>query len=179
MSEEKKLSASKTQTPKVCKKDDPRYIMNPASNRWVKKDGYTGKILQRNMSRQQTLEHLRHHAVNTTIEHRKLLASNLSNDELLKILRKVIDLKLDDALDVLPPTKPKLVRQVGEHKVKAMKKKKSKKTKRKANVPKSRPRFKLKSPPPIQTETEAETDMPTETDVYSSESETSDSDISD
>jgi hypothetical protein len=161
MSDEKKLS----------KADDPNYVFNPQSNRWVKKDGLVGKRMQREMTREETLQHLRHHAVNTTLEHRNLLASNLSNDELLKILRKVIDIRLDDALDI-PPKPPKLVRQVGI----AKKKKKVKKAKRKKinNIPKSRPRFKLAPAPAMDTATEAETTAYEQTDQYNSDSETSD-----
>ena len=159
-SEEKKLD----------KKDDPAYVFNPASNRWVKKDGIVGKRMARDMTRAETLEHLRHHAVNTSIEHRKLLASNLSNEELLKILKKVIDIKLDVALDDIPPKPPKLVRQVGIHK-------KAKRKKRASNVPKSKPRFKLKAPPQINTETEVETEA--DTDYGHSNHWQSDSEISD
>lgn len=192
MADEKKLSASKTQTPKLSKKDDPAYVFNPASNRYVKRDGIVGKKMQREMTREEALQHLRHHAVNTTLEHRKLLASNLSNEELLKILKKVIDIRLDEVLEI-PPKPPKLVRQVGmaKHKNEAysnsvrevvrssvdLQSRHKKKKKKKANIPKSKQRFVLKKPPPIDTATE--TDMPETTDVYSESSASDSSDISD
>ncbi len=156
------------------KANDPNYIFNKTTKRYVLKDGSVGRRLAKEMSRKELTEHIHHQSINTALANRNLLASNLSDAELLDILRKVIDLKLDYALDDLPPKAPKLQRQVGEYK----KSKASNKKKHKAKIA-TKKRFVLKAPPSQDTtdvefdESTALDDTEAPTDIYS-ESDTSD-----
>ena len=170
------MSELKTTAPpaagKVDKANDPEYILNPKTNRYVKRRGVVGRKMKREMSRKEIVDHVRRQATDAALANRNLMASNLSDGELLAILRKVIDIKLDESLNVddAIPAKPKLVRQVGEgkarHAAKAppppppspKKSKRSKKAKqsKKSKAPKStaRRRFKVLTPPPPDTETD-------------------------
>ncbi len=82
---------------KLAKKDDPRYIINPKSGRWVLKDGSIGRRVARAMTREELSSHIRMHSVNSALQNRQLLKSDLGDDELREILIKLVDVNLVNA----------------------------------------------------------------------------------
>ena len=161
MADEKKSTASPTTAPpKVDKANDDRYIFNPASNRWVLKNGITGKKLRKQMSRAEIVEHINGHASDVILKNRDLIRTDLSDDQLLDILRKLVSIKIDEGVrltDMMPPKPPVLKRQQGIYKNAAQsppppppspkKSKRSKKAKKSKKAPKSTRRFKVLAPP--------------------------------
>ena len=98
---------------KLDKGKDDRYIFNPRTKRYVLKDRLPGKEVQRAMSRSELVNHINMHATGEMIKHRGLLRSDLSDDELAKILTKLVDLKITEHIaqsNLLPRVQPKLVR---------------------------------------------------------------------
>ena len=143
---------------KVDKTSDPRYIFNPSTRRYVLRRNAIGKRVQEQFSRGEYCEHIKRHATDQMLKQRDLIKSDLSDERLADILRKLVDLRIDEAIAqraLTPEKSPQLKRQNA---------KTSKRTKTKR-------RFIVKPPPEPVTATE--TEVPTETDVYS------DSEISD
>ncbi len=125
------------------RESDSNYILNPQTKRYVSRVGQTGRRILRQMSRAETEERITRHTIDESLKHRNLLSSNLSDKELLDILRKVVNLKLNDD-QIVSMTEPKTKTR---KKVKiAPKPKKKSKAKRKRFVTR----------PPPQTETEAD-----------------------
>lgn len=119
--------------------------------------------VRRRLTRFETEEHIQKHTIDSMIQNRALMRSRLNDEQITDLLLKICDAKImgvqlnldDEILDLLstsdqiedespPPSPPKLVRQVGEHK------------KRKPKLPRRRNRFAVKQPPPPMT-TDAET----------------------
>ena len=134
-----------------------------------------------------TTSHINHHASDAILKNRDLIRTDLSDEQLLDILRKLVNIRIDDGMklsDALPttPPKPKLVRQVGEHKMKApppspkksKRLKKSKKSK-KSTKPPARRRFVVQPLPEPETTDFDETTAYEQTDANSEDS-SSDSD---
>ncbi len=149
------------------KADDPDYIYNPKTKRYVLRRNRIGKRVEELMSKGELVSHINHHATNEMLKNRDLLKSDLSNDQLADILRKLVDIRIDEALaqsTLLPSNPPKLKRQNGEYKTRKSK-------------PKPKRRFVVKQPPPQDTTTDADiTEPPTDTDYGHSNHWNSDSD---
>ena len=193
MSEQKATAAA----PMLDKANSDLYMLNVATNRYVLKNGITGKRLKREMSRREIADHIRHQSVDAALANRNLMASNLSDTELLTILRKIIDIRIDkdikltDAMPARnisqspPSSPPKLVRQVGIEKLQPPPPAPRKKSRRKQKKPKkpkkskqtSRRRYVVRAPPPEET-TDFETTAYEQTDAFS-DSGSDSSDISD
>jgi len=139
------------------KADNPAYLFNPETKRYVKADGMTARKIRSKMKRDDMLTHLRHHSINTALQNRHLMATDLSDAEVLAILKRVIDLKIDQGTkitDALPTTpKPK----VGRHRTQSPPPAPKKAPKKKGRGR----RYVVREPPP-QSETEFD-----QTDAYS------------
>jgi len=143
---------------KVDKTSDPRYIFNPSTRRYVLKRNAIGRRIQERMSRGEYCEHIKKHATDQMLKQRDLIKSDLSDERLADILRKLVDLRIDEQLAqrrLMPEKSPPLKRQ-------------------NAKRPKTKPkrRFVVKPPPePITTDMGETTAVDTE---YVSDSEISD-----
>ena len=136
------------------KKDDPDYVLNPKSNRWVHKDGPIGRHLQNQIDRVEILNGISHRATAEMLKNRDLLKSDLSNEQLADILNKLIDFKIDDVKSMhLTKAKPFPARK--SRRSIALKPKRSSKRK-----------FVVK-PTPRTVKTDIDTECPTETDIDS------------
>ena len=170
--DELKTTQPPTAEPKLDKASDDRYMLNTKTNRYVLKSGATGRRLQREMTRAQIVDHINHHASDAIMENRDLIRTDLSDGQLLDILRKLVNIKIDNQLKIEdsitptqppqtpPQTPPKLVRQTGEYKHDAAPKptyasilKKRKKKRSKKAAPQRR--YTLHDPPPQPTDTDA------------------------
>ena len=202
-------TTSNKSKPANSKADDPAYIYNAATRRYVKRDGITGRRVAVEMKRDELRSHVEHHMISSALENRNLLKTDLSNEELLNILKKLVDAKIyqDPSLvpksllkkmaatslsESPPPSPPRLFRQTGEHKKhpaqspppaprKKPRAKRSKKSKSKksSKQPTSRRRYVVRSPP---VETDFSDTTAFETDAFvgdSASSGDSTSDISD
>lgn len=155
---------------KLDKSTDPRYIYNPSTRRYVLKRNAIGRRVEQMMSRGEYCEHIKKHATDQMLKQRDLIKSDLSDERLADILRKLVDLKIDEAIAQrqLVPNKPPQLKRTKKSKVSQ----KGSKATAGGLRSKTKRRFIVKPPPPQET-TATETEVPTETDVYS------DSDISD
>lgn len=81
-------------TEKIEKCNDPNYIKNPKTGKWVKRSGPTGRRVLNDLNRDGLVEHIRHHSVSNAIAHRNLMKSDLSDKELEAILTRLVDVKL-------------------------------------------------------------------------------------
>lgn len=156
--------------PKIDKRNHPDYIFNPTTERWVLRRNRTGKRVQKLMSSSELKTHINHHATATMMENRELIKSGMTDAQLESILRKVVDIRIDEALGrhmatlpkdhpILkrakrqpakkcgPPHKLKLKRQVGLHKAPTPDRRSKGQSRRK--------RFVIKKPPPPDTTTDA------------------------
>ena len=147
---------------KLDKSTDPRYIYNPSTRRYVLKRNAIGRRVEQMMSRGEYCEHIKKHATDQMLKQRDLIKSDLSDERLADILRKLVDLKIDEAI---------AQRQLVPNKPPQLKRTKKSKVSQKGSKAKTKRRFVVKAPPEPVTATETETEQ--QTDVYS------DSDISD
>jgi hypothetical protein len=173
---------------KVDKGKDDRYIFNPRTKRYVLKDRLPGKEVQKQMSRSELVKHINMHATSEMVKHRGLLRSDLSDDELAKILTKLVDLKITEHIaqsNLLPHVQPKLVRTRKPPLPNGQKRPRGRPRKNPPVVSRSRvqspppskskKRFVLKPPPqtPCSSDVDETTDFQT-TDAYDTDSEISD-----
>jgi hypothetical protein len=170
-----------SETTPLPRKLDANYVLNPATKRYVKKTTPTGKAVMQRMSRGELVDHINKHASTEMLKYRDLLRSDISDDELAKILKKLVDVKITESVareNFIPKLKP--LKQQRKKKPKPTKSKvKSSTAKRgrpkksltasrstaQSPLPrgKSKKRFVVKPPPVSEFET---TDFDTATDVY-------------
>ena len=67
---------------KLAKANDPRYIFNPKTRRWVLRNTPTGKSVANRMTRRELVDHINHHASSEMLKYRDLLRSDMSDDAL-------------------------------------------------------------------------------------------------
>lgn len=150
-----------TQPKKLDKSTDDRYVFNPTTRRYVLRRNAIGRRVEQMMSRGEICEHLKHHTTSEMLKQRDLMRSDLSDDKLAMILKKLVDLRIDEQLaqrTFMPNKPPKLKRtKKGKAATKA-------KTKR---------RFVVKSPPPQETTTDLGDTTAVDTE-YASDSDISD-----
>lgn len=147
--------------PVLLKSEDPAYILNPKSNKWVLKTGVVGLKLKKQMTRTELSEHIRVHSVDTMLRNRNLLRSDLSDEELKGILIKLVDMKLiSNNIPVLSgkPAKPKQVVSSRSRTHPPDAKPVAKPAaKQKRKVIRRKHRFVVRDPPPMPDTTDAET----------------------
>ena len=90
--------SSTTKQPKLSKSNDPRYIQNPDSKRWVLKDSPTGRGIIRKMSKSEVVHHINLHAAREMIQYRSLLKSDMSDTELETVLKSLVDLNITESV---------------------------------------------------------------------------------
>jgi hypothetical protein len=141
--------------PKIDKRNHPDYIFNPATERWVLRRNRTGKRVEKLMSSSELKTHINHHATATMMENRELIKSGMTDAQLESILRKVVDIRIDEALGRHMATLPKDHPILKRTKRQPAKKKAQAKKAQAKKVGRPRKRFVVKQAPPPDTTTDA------------------------